>query len=82
MAAVLMVQEKKADEFGPEPKPEEVEDAREVSLMKNHRCDRGIPRRATKVVLKAVNGMMGEELGMTAAGAGGDEKDELDDDGL
>ena len=35
IASVLMVQEeKKADEFGPEPKPEEVEDAREVSLMK------------------------------------------------
>ena len=35
IAAVLMVQEeRKADEFGPEPKPEEVEDACEVSLMK------------------------------------------------
>ena len=35
MAAVLMIQEeRKVDEFGPEPKPEEVEGACEVSLMK------------------------------------------------
>ena len=31
------------------------------------------------MVLKAVNGMMGEELVMTAAGAGGDEENELDE---
>ena len=35
IVVVLMVQEeRKADEFGPEPKPEEVEDACEVSLIK------------------------------------------------
>ena len=31
------------------------------------------------MVLKAVNWMTREELGMTAADAGGDEEDELDD---
>ena len=83
IAVVLMVQEeRKADEFGPEPKPEEVEDACEVSLIKNRQCGGEIPRRVIKVVLKAVNWMTGEELGMTAAGAGGDEEDELDDDDL
>ena len=34
------------------------------------------------MVLKAVNWMTREELGMTVAGAGGDEEDELNDDDL
>ena len=83
MAAVLMIQEeKKVGEFGPEHKPEEVDDACEVSLMINHRCGGEIPGRVTKVMLKAVNGMIGEEFGMSAAGAGGDEENELDDGDL
>ena len=42
MAAVFMVQEeRKADKFGPEPKPEEAEDAYEVSLVKKSSVWRG-----------------------------------------
>ena len=67
MAAVLMVREERK-----RIKPEEVEDACEVSLMKNHQRGGEVLRRVTEVVFKAVNGMVGEELGMTAAGAGGD----------
>ena len=83
MAAVLMIQEeKKVGEFGPEHKPEEVDDACGVSLMINHRCGGEISGRVIKVVLKAVSGMIGEEFGMSAAGAGGDKENELDDGDL
>ena len=70
----MIQEERKADEFEPEPKPEEVEDAREVSLMKTNSCGGDIPRKVTKVVLKAVNRIVGEELWMTAAGTGSDRR--------
>ena len=57
----------------PEPEPEVAEDVCEVSLDKKAiRCGGAIPGRITEV--------MEEEFGVTAAGAGGDEEDELDDD--
>ena len=68
----MIQEERKADEFEPEPKREEVGDAWEVSLMKNPSVWRRNTEEGCQGVLKAVNRTMGEEVAMTAAGAGSD----------
>jgi hypothetical protein len=77
--------EGEGEESRPEPESEEVEDFDEESFdPKHHPLLRpgAMPKRVSKAVLNAVVGMVEEEFGVTAGGAGGDEEDELDDDEL
>ena len=79
IAAMLMVREEReaeADELRPEPEPEMVEDVCEVLLDQKPSA---VAENA-RVTLEAVIGVMEEEFGVSTAGAGGDEEDELDDD--
>ena len=82
--------EMEGDESRPEPESEDAEgddDHEEEPLdPKHHPLLRpgAMPKKISKAALNAVVGMMEEDLGMTAAaaGEGGDEEDELDDDEL
>ena len=82
IAAMLAVREEReaeADEL--RPKPQAVEDVFEVPLdQKTIRCGGATPGYIAGVTLKAVIEVMEEEFGVTAAGSGGDEEDESDDD--
>ena len=76
---VLVIQEEEdADEFRPEPAPEDRgRQGARYRWTKNH----PVQRSNTEVVLKVVIEMMEEEFGMATAGAGNDE-DESDDGDL
>ena len=66
--------------FGPEPKPEEVEDTCEGLLTAFNTTLVDLLCLSPQHQWFFIDGMIGEEFWMTAAGAGGDEGELVDDD--